>query len=269
MMCRPAFRRGLALGPSRVSCFDMATAMNPTWTREELILVYDFYLSRGRKGAGPNNPDLLALSRYLRSLPWHANHWRDAQFRNAGAILVKISQLRAYEQDLEPPSMSIHRGAQALAQEYRQQPEALHALAEALRASVAAQAEVMLNDLSESPPSIEDTSFREGTVQFTVHRRLERNRRAVIAKLAEVKQATGRLACEACGFDFEVAYGEVGRGFAECHHTVPLAQVGERNTKLANLAVVCANCHRMLHRGLEGGQCLTVAELQARLKMPR
>jgi 5-methylcytosine-specific restriction protein A len=45
-------------------------------------------------------------------------------------------------------------------------------------------------------------------------------------------------------------YGQLGEGFAECHHTCPLAELpGERATRLAGSAVVCANCHRMLHRG--------------------
>jgi len=41
----------------------------------------------------------------------------------------------------------------------------------------------------------------------------------------------------------------LGEGFAECHHTLPMGQAaGERRTRLADLAVVCANCYRMLHR---------------------
>lgn len=240
--------------------------MNPTWTTEELILVYDFYLSRGRKGAGPNNPDIIALSEYLRSLPWHADKWRDAQFRNVGAILVKIQQLRAYEQEVEPPSMSIHRGAQALARKYREHPEALHAAASAIRASVDAQIEIAADDLPELPPATEQRVFREGRQRLTLHRRLERNRQAVVAKLSEVRQMTGGLACEVCGFDFEVTYGSLGQGFAECHHRVPLAEVGERDTQLSDLAVVCANCHRMLHRRTSRGTLLSPIELKTLLQ---
>ncbi|WP_394342507.1 HNH endonuclease [Taibaiella helva] len=59
-------------------------------------------------------------------------------------------------------------------------------------------------------------------------------------------KATGRLACEVCGFDFFQTYGPLGADFIECHHTKPLAtyKAGEK-TKLADLAVVCSNCHRM------------------------
>ncbi|MFE3370907.1 HNH endonuclease [Streptomyces sp. NPDC059173] len=34
----------------------------------------------------------------------------------------------------------------------------------------------------------------------------------------------------------------------ECHHVVPLHEAGEGRTKLNDLALICANCHRMIHR---------------------
>jgi 5-methylcytosine-specific restriction protein A len=41
----------------------------------------------------------------------------------------------------------------------------------------------------------------------------------------------------------------VGRGFIECHHLLPLAELArERLSRLADLALVCSNCHRMVHR---------------------
>jgi predicted HNH restriction endonuclease len=44
-------------------------------------------------------------------------------------------------------------------------------------------------------------------------------------------------------------YGVLGEGFAECHHRVPLAELQEGHpVRLSDLAIVCANCHRMLHR---------------------
>ncbi len=59
----------------------------------------------------------------------------------------------------------------------------------------------------------------------------------------------GRLACAVCKFDFAERYGAVGEGYIECHHTLPLSELeGERRTRLVDLALVCSNCHRMLHR---------------------
>jgi 5-methylcytosine-specific restriction protein A len=69
------------------------------------------------------------------------------------------------------------------------------------------------------------------------------------------------LACEACGFDFAQTYGECGEGYVECHHCRPLSEVTRRGpVRLDEVALVCANCHRMLHRGQS---LMSVAQLQA------
>ena len=79
--------------------------------------------------------------------------------------------------------------------------------------------------------------------------------------VAAVLAANGALAREVCGFDFAQRYGERGKDFAECHHIIPLADlVGAAKTRLQELAIVCANCHRMIHRRLP---TLTLDELRA------
>jgi 5-methylcytosine-specific restriction enzyme A len=79
-----------------------------------------------------------------------------------------------------------------------------------------------------------------------------------------VLKATGCLACEVCAFDFQESYGPLGVGFAECHHRKPLAEVTtSKTTKLQDLAIVCANCHRMIHRA---SPWKTVEELRELIK---
>ena len=81
---------------------------------------------------------------------------------------------------------------------------------------------------------------------YRVHKTRERKRGE--EKKRDVLRRTGRLEREVCAFDFEAIYGELGRGFAECHHKLPLSQ-GSRTTYLRDLAIVCANCHPMLNKG--------------------
>jgi 5-methylcytosine-specific restriction protein A len=53
-----------------------------------------------------------------------------------------------------------------------------------------------------------------------------------------------------CGFNFEATYGEIGADFIEAHHLTPFSELQGRPTRLdprADFAVVCPNCHRMLH----------------------
>src|SRR5262245_20878059 len=101
---------------------------------------------------------------------------------------------------------------------------------------------------AEASADAEDEEI-EGSTLFKLHRLKERSRRLVRRKKRLVFAASGRLLCEVCDFDFALVYGSLGEGFAECHHTVPLAELdGTAPTRLADLAIVCSNCHRMLHR---------------------
>jgi hypothetical protein len=88
---------------------------------------------------------------------------------------------------------------------------------------------------------------------------LERHREARLRK-AKILQFLGthggRLTCEVprCGFDFLERYGMLGSEYAHVHHRARLADSGTKGTKttLADLAIVCANCHAMIHRH---GEC--------------
>jgi len=88
---------------------------------------------------------------------------------------------------------------------------------------------------------------KEGGIVFRQHRSRERESALVRAKKEQVRSEMGRLACEVCDLDFSERYGELGDGFIECHHKLALA-AGQRNTELSDLAVVCSNCHQMIHR---------------------
>ena len=73
--------------------------------------------------------------------------------------------------------------------------------------------------------------------------------------------------CQVCDFDFELTYGNWGKEFAEVHHIKPLSELKGENyrTDLKNdLAVLCANCHRMVHR--KKGITLSIKELKLKLE---
>jgi len=85
----------------------------------------------------------------------------------------------------------------------------------------------------------------------------EPGRREVVRELvyrdrAVVEQAKREQGtqCRVCGFSFADAYGEIGEGFVEVHHW-PMLSAGGSDTN-RDVFVVCANCHRMLHRSREG-----------------
>ncbi len=107
-----------------------------------------------------------------------------------------------------------------------------------------------------------DVGTEEGRASLRIHLRRERSRKLI----ADFKAQLASLECEACGFDFEKVYGPLGSAYIEAHHTIPVADLQEgAKTKLTDLAALCANCHRMVHRnGLMGVTELRAALMQAR-----
>jgi len=74
---------------------------------------------------------------------------------------------------------------------------------------------------------------------------LQRDRSRFLANKCKIRD---NYRCRVCEHLFEEVYGELGIGFAEAHHLVPLSQLRDNvKTRLSDLVAVCANCHRMLH----------------------
>jgi hypothetical protein len=89
----------------------------------------------------------------------------------------------------------------------------------------------------------------EGGRRWRLHLMIERNRGNVERKKRQVKRDRGSLDCEACGFNFAEFYGDLGGDFCEVHHRVLLSR-GDLPAcpALDDLAIVCSNCHRMIHK---------------------
>ena len=90
----------------------------------------------------------------------------------------------------------------------------------------------------------EPQADQEGSRAMRLHVAIERSSRVRTAAL--VIHGTR---CQVCGFSFAEFYGGVGQGFAEVHHLRPLKDLKEAMLvdPAADVAVVCANCHRMVH----------------------
>jgi hypothetical protein len=90
----------------------------------------------------------------------------------------------------------------------------------------------------------------EGNSRLATHMRRERDYKFIRDIKAKALLKNKMLNCEVCGFSFLEFYGEIGAGFIEAHHKNPLSeQEGEFETKASDIALVCSNCHRMLHKG--------------------
>jgi hypothetical protein len=107
-------------------------------------------------------------------------------------------------------------------------------------------------------------SFPEGAAKRRLHLIRERNQTVVLkAKQLGLKRDP-TLKCEVCDFSFLEEYGEIGQGFIEAHHTQPIATLRPGSkTRIEDIALLCANCHRMIH---SGSKTLSLDELRAILQ---
>jgi 5-methylcytosine-specific restriction enzyme A len=215
------------------------------WTRDELILALDLYKrTSGNPAKGGN--EVLELSETLNALGSDLVG-RTAVFRNANGVYMKIMNLRRLDNAYISLGKRGLKGGSELEKEvwdhFANDQALLKQTASAIRSHVGSS-----KDDEKSLDEDAEDGADEGRILARIHKRRERNKDIVSRKKKHVLAEKGRLCCEACGFDFAVVYGERGEGFIEVHHTVPLhtLTVG-RKTQLKDLALLCANCHRMVH----------------------
>jgi 5-methylcytosine-specific restriction protein A len=221
-------------------------ATNPDWTRDELILALNLYFSVPGARGSKTHPECIKLSEVLNSLPVHQDKPHGVTFRNANGVGMKLSNFLKYDPAYKGVGLT---AGSRLEEEVWDTFSGDKARLKAAAAAILAGA----TELSEMEISVdqfdEDEEAEEGRILTAIHRRRERQPGLAKKKKQQVLSRTGALKCEVCSFDFALRYGKVGEGFAECHHGRPIStlKAGDK-TKLSELHIICANCHRMIHR---------------------
>jgi 5-methylcytosine-specific restriction protein A len=195
----------------------------------------------------PTDPRITDLSDLLRQSPEHASELRGEKFRNPNGVARKMMDLLSNRPDYH--GVSTHCGKtdlEVIAAFLTDTPRMLRVAAR-VREEIELGHVVtsIIHEVAADP----DMSAAEGAILMARHIRRERDPKLRKAKLEQVKSAGSAVSCEVCGFDFESTYGERGRNYIEIHHIVPLHVSGPVRTRLGDLALVCSNCHRILHRG--------------------
>jgi predicted HNH restriction endonuclease len=109
-----------------------------------------------------------------------------------------------------------------------------------------------------------DKSFIEGAIVERIHSSRERNAKVIEIAKKNFKAKYGKLFCEICNFDFEEVYGDLGSEYIEGHHTIAVSEMKpDHKTLPEEIAMVCSNCHKMLHRKRPW---LSIKELKTILK---
>lgn len=222
---------------------------NAPWSRDELILALDLYMRHRASPPAKDSPEIEELSEVLNQLGDVLRQRTSGTYRNTNGVYMKLMNFRRFDPDYTAEGKTgLTRGNQDEARVWNQfssDPVRLTEVARFIRQGITEhRADEELAGPDE--PGIEEAE--EGKVATRVHRYRERDRRLVLEAKAQAIKQHGRLVCAACSFDFSKRYGEVGVNIIDVHHTKPVHTMkpGEK-TKVADLVLLCSNCHRVVH----------------------
>ncbi|WP_459625475.1 HNH endonuclease [Burkholderia sp. 3C] len=226
---------------------------NPNWTRDETILALDLYFDLDGRIPSGSDERVKALSEVLRRFPYHAEASRKESFRNPDGVAFKLQNLRQIATGKGLGNVS--ETDRAVWSEFGAVPTSVKSLANLIRVGLTA---------SESTEPLKlDAEFTEGRLITELHSRRERQPK-LRERLLSSRRSSGKLFCEMCGAPPLSTNAELKEAHFEAHHIIPLSNTGIRITGISDLALLCANCHRLLHRAIAvEKRWLTVAEGRA------
>jgi 5-methylcytosine-specific restriction protein A len=259
---------GVPLGPGDFSGGDQTVAhrlqalgftvlnLRQDWEYDEIVLACELAADNGWRQVYEADPRAEELSRLLQSPAIHPFPHRP-EFRNVAGVSQKVRNVIDRHPDYRGPRSNGNRLDKEVLDDFLADPAGMRARAARIRELLTAGASGAVVEL----PDLDsvDLAAGEGGVALRAHLRRERDPRLRPRKLADTKSRGLPIACEACAFDFGRTYGSHGLDYIECHHRTPLYVTGETQTRLADLALLCSNCHRMIHHAK---RWLTVEELK-------
>lgn len=229
---------------------------NISWTRDELIIALDFYMKHRASGIPPKkSPEIAFLSEELNRLAVLHNLPRGEKFRNINGVYLKMMNFHHIDPDWHGKGMkSVGKNDIAVWNDFAHKPEELTKSAAAILSHIY-HFETQSNSSSiliaaEKDIEVLTPSSTEGRILSHSHLRRERDSRLVERLKDEYYDKHKYLDCTVCAFDYEKRYGPRGHKFMEAHHIKPLSQLEPEGevVKIDDLALICANCHRMVHR---------------------
>lgn len=232
---------------------------NPNWTRDEHMVALNHYFENPNSWFDENSQEIKTLAVQIRSVADSLGLKGSETFRNTAGVSMKLLNFRRLDPDHSAGGLPRgSRDEEAVWIDYVDRPDELKRAVSAILSTV----KEVKGKSAEPQADLEEA--QEGGLLTRLHRYRERNAALVRRKKASFEKTHGRLYCEACGFDFVKTYGIRGEGFIECHHTIPVSELGPgQKTKLRDLVLLCSNCHRMVH---SARPWLSVEELQECLK---
>ncbi len=230
---------------------------NPKWTRDEIILALDLYFDCEDQIPSSHDSRVRELSELLRSFPYHAQAARKESFRNPDGVAFKLQNLRQLATGKGLGNTS--KRDRQIWEEFGEYRSKTKEFANLIRSGIKVM-EGVKEDFSDYEV------FAEGKVVTQSHLKRERApdiRRKLLIK----RKSEGGLSCDLCDCGPSSSDPELSESIFEAHHIIPLAVGSERLTKLKEMALLCASCHRLIHKAISlKKQWLSIAEARAFLR---
>lgn len=215
------------------------TSRNPDWGRDETLLALNLFLQNGAKVPDKSDERVTQLSLLLRRNPVHAAFASRENFRSVSAVVLKLGNLQQEAEGRGMPNNS--KIDQAVWREFGGKPEEVSSLARSIELAIATGWD------TSAEAAEEDFEFYEGRTITRSHLCRERSP-SLRSKLLLDRAKHDRLRCEICDASHSHLPERLRHTAFEAHHLVPLATGGARTVRLTDVALLCATCHRLIHR---------------------
>ena len=216
---------------------------NPKWSREETLLALRLYIECPERLPTKDDQRVQALSDLLRRNPGRRNQLANPSFRNPASVVFKLHNLRAAAtgEGFENNSRLDRELWEELGHRPRRAIELAQAVETAIGSAHTEDPEVLFTGISE-------LEFAEGQLVTVLH--LCRERSADLRKryIRRLRNSGLSLKCELCRLTGNPD-DSLHLSVFEVHHLVPVS-AGPRRTRLRDVALLCANCHRLIHRAI-------------------
>ena len=238
---------------------------NPSWSEQELILALEYYmLLNGKAIPERDSIEIKNLSFEIKTVGQTLELKGNGKYRSKSNVYLKLMNIAANDPSYTDKEDVGFSKPNKIDKEILNFDKTKLKELQKKAKNIRRQAEDKFNESlgDDDKPGIDEV--QEGGLVTRLHKGRERSRKLVARKKKDFYKKNGNFLCEACGFDFVEIYGKQGEGFIECHHKKPVHKMKRGDTTtLDDLALVCANCHRMIHREKEW---LTMEELKSILK---
>jgi 5-methylcytosine-specific restriction protein A len=238
----------------------------PAWAEDELVLAGALVVKNGWRELRTKDREVQELSELLRSLPIHdPDVLTLPSFRSPDSVSRKTTDFMTNHRLYSGKATRCGKPTLLMIDAFTDRESEMLQAAQAIEEGIASGE---LHRIPRQPDEVDETGAAAVEGRLLARRALARERDPKLRalKIAQVRRRGHSLRCEVCDFDFARAYGDLGEGYIEVHHVTPLYVSGTRETRLDDLACLCANCHRMCHRSRPGESWRTPTALKEQMR---